>query len=304
MFRKTGNPLLFLAIAICGILGLTSCLGDRNSTSSGPESDLLMTAESFEELSTFSELADSINFHSIFADSSYYTLFAPTNDAFEQLPASTLDTLSNDALIDIFSYHLVETPLNTNELSNINMLETLHGDTLFFFSSGFNTVNVNNGELVAGNYQATDGILHATNTVLLPDSYLDITGVFGKRPSLEGFDVIVQATTLYETLQKTTEEGLTLFIPSNGAIENADLPDDESALQDTLEYHVIPQEIRAEGFPPSQTYETLSGQHVTVEVQNDTITINGQATVIRKNLEGTNGIIHVINQLLSPAPNN
>lgn len=295
------NYYLNILIAICNVFILTSCLGDSNSsTSPAIDTNLLELSTSFSELSTFSEYADSVNLDAQFRRSEVYTLITPTNDAFEELPSGLLDTLSQAQLTEILTYHLANRALFANELSNIRRLQSVQGDSLFFsYSSIQNKLYANNAELVAGNYQATNGILHATSKVLFPDSYLDITGLIEKRFMLNAFNNALEDTDIKATLETDSEEGYTVLAPNNTAFDGF-APGNINALQDTLKYHIIPQKLTSEALQGTQTFETLNGQQVEISHNNGTITVNGEATIIIIDIEGTNGVMHIINHMLVP----
>lgn len=294
---KTHTTLLFL-LSLSSIFVLTSCLGDDSPSGSEPELDLFEQAETYDQLSTFNEFVDNSDISSLISDSEVYTLFAPTNEAFTQLSDQVLDTLSTDQLTEVLSYHLADTALFTNEFGSGGRLTSLQGEDILITVTS-NTLLINNRQLVGADIQATNGILHATSSVLFPDSYLDINGVIEKRFVLRNINTLLEATELKSTLSEVNDDGYTLFAPTNAAYEGYNIPEDTTALRDTLEYHIIPQTLRAEDFEPSQTLETLNGQELTVETEGDSITINGEANVITTDLEGTNGVAHIIDQRLT-----
>ncbi|MDX1619303.1 MAG: fasciclin domain-containing protein, partial [Balneolaceae bacterium] len=51
---------------------------------------------------------------------------------------------------------------------------------------------------------------------------------------------------------------------------------------------------------PSQTVTTVNGADLTIEVSNGTVTINGNSVVTTADLEGTNGVVHIIDGVLLP----
>jgi uncharacterized surface protein with fasciclin (FAS1) repeats len=292
LFKTSHLILIFYLFAL---LSLSSCLNDSNNTSTEPESDLITTAESFDQLGTFSEYADSVDIMNQLSDSDNYTLFAPVNDAFSD---EMFDTLSQKQLTDIISYHLADTALFTQQLDVTQQIQSLFGEDIYV-SLGSNFISVNDGELVDGNIQATNGVLHASNTVLLPDTYLNVGRLIAKRYNLSTMESAIESAELADTLSEDTENGFTVFAPSNSAFESVSPPDNQEALEDTIRYHVIPQEFRADDFESSQMLETLNGQELKVGVNDTTITVNDSVTVILSDIEGTNGVVHIIDTFLT-----
>ena len=105
-----------------------------------------------------------------------FTVFAPTNDAFVAL----LDELEVDSLADIdaatleavLSYHVVAgANVRSGDLSDDMMVETLQGGE-FTVNLGDNVVITDErgrtSTVIAADVQATNGVIHALDTVLLP----------------------------------------------------------------------------------------------------------------------------------------
>lgn len=100
-----------------------------------------------------------------------FTVFAPTDTAFAALPAGTIDFLldpaNQDTLAAILSYHVVADSAGAAELSDSMMLETLQGASLLITIRG-DTVMVNDAMVTMADIQASNGIVHVINAVLLP----------------------------------------------------------------------------------------------------------------------------------------
>ncbi len=305
MIQTTQKRFLMLTLWLACGLWLTSCLSGDNSVAAdevSSDQSLLEKAQTFEDLSTFTSYVDDSNLGNMISESGAYTIFVPTNSAFDQLPDGTLDTLSTEDLTDVLAYHVIDTALFANEFEQTQRLTTLQGEDVFL-TRGTDAVFINQGQLITANYQSQNGILHATNRVLFPDSYLDVTGILDKRYMLFTFNEAIKATELYNTLQQSDGNGFTVFAPTNTAFNNASPPEDDSAIESLLEYHVIPQKLTTADFEGSQTFETLNGEQITIEVQNNAIIVDGETTVTTSNLEGTNGVVHILDNVLSP-PNN
>lgn len=105
-----------------------------------------------------------------------YTVFAPTNEAFDKLPAGTLDGLLQPAakskLVKLLSYHVVKGNLTSDQLQDGQKLKTVTGGTLTVGKQGDaititdgqgNTANINRADL-----EATNGTIHSIDAVLMP----------------------------------------------------------------------------------------------------------------------------------------
>jgi len=105
-----------------------------------------------------------------------FTVFAPTNDAFEallvELEAGELGDIDEDVLESVLSYHvLTEMNVTSGDLTDGLSVDTFQGDS-FTFNLGDNVTitdaNDRVSTLVATDVQATNGIIHAVDMVLLP----------------------------------------------------------------------------------------------------------------------------------------
>lgn len=111
-----------------------------------------------------------------------FTVFAPVNDAFENLPAGTVDNLlkpeNKATLTKVLTYHVVSGNYDFKALSALikkgkNTLKTVSGGTLTFKMNGErnimvmdengNTANINTYDVYQSN-----GVIHSIDTVLLP----------------------------------------------------------------------------------------------------------------------------------------
>ncbi|QIX63188.1 fasciclin domain-containing protein [Hymenobacter lutimineralis] len=115
----------------------------------------------------------------------------------------------------------------------------------------------------------------------------------------------VQAAGLAETLKGAGP--YTVFAPSNAAFNNlpngavAGLmrPESKEKLQGVLKYHVIPSRIMAADLRDGQQLTTVNGEKVKVSVKDGKVMINN-ATVTIPDVVSSNGITHVIDQVLLP----
>jgi uncharacterized surface protein with fasciclin (FAS1) repeats len=99
-----------------------------------------------------------------------FTVFAPTDAAFAGLPVDALHAVQGDPdlLATVLTYHVVAGALNLEDLEE-GTLETVAGIDLAVTRDG-DKVFINGNEIVAGDIEATNGVIHVMDTVLLPPS--------------------------------------------------------------------------------------------------------------------------------------
>ena len=98
-----------------------------------------------------------------------FTVFAPTDEAFAALPECTLDSLLADpeALGNIMLYHVVAGKYLADAVAAKGFLSTLQGQTLPFSVYG-DKVSVRDANVVATDVEASNGVIHVIDAVLIP----------------------------------------------------------------------------------------------------------------------------------------
>ncbi|MCU4651483.1 fasciclin domain-containing protein [Roseibacterium sp. SDUM158016] len=98
-----------------------------------------------------------------------FTVFAPTDEAFAALPEGTVEGLLADpeALAAILTYHVVPGAVMSGDLSDGMMATTVNGADITISIDG-GTVMVNDATVVAADIEASNGVIHVIDSVILP----------------------------------------------------------------------------------------------------------------------------------------
>jgi uncharacterized surface protein with fasciclin (FAS1) repeats len=98
-----------------------------------------------------------------------FTVFAPTNEAFAKLPAGTLESLLADkaALTKVLTYHVVPGKVMAADVVGLTSATTVQGQDVTVAVEG-ESVMINNSTVVATDIEASNGVIHVIDTVLLP----------------------------------------------------------------------------------------------------------------------------------------
>ncbi|MBK6763946.1 MAG: fasciclin domain-containing protein [Micrococcales bacterium] len=131
-----------------------------------------------------------------------------------------------------------------------------------------------------------------------------IVDVAAGNPDFSTLVAAVEAADLAETL--SAEGPYTVFAPTDAAFEALPagvldallLPENKELLTEILTYHVVAGEVMSTDIEPGEV-PTVEGQDLTIEVTDGTVTVNG-ATVEAADVEASNGVIHVIDEVLVP----
>ncbi|MFO7940994.1 MAG: fasciclin domain-containing protein, partial [Bacteroidales bacterium] len=239
-----------------------------------------------------------------------FTVFAPNNAAFEQLLAdlgiSSLDDLTAEQLTPILLYHVVSGKVMSSDLTDgyVSTLSPGPNDSKVSVLVDAGNVVLNaSSDVIQADVEAENGVIHVIDEVLLPPTVVDIAVDNGNFTSLVA--ALIKAD-LVSTLEG--DGPFTVFAPTDAAF--ADLLSDlgASSLDDIpaedlipiLQQHVVSGNVRSTDLS-SGDVQTLNGT-ISVEV-GDQVTINGNASVTAVDIQGKNGVVHVIDKVILPPQN-
>ncbi|UCD24701.1 MAG: fasciclin domain-containing protein, partial [Gemmatimonadota bacterium] len=262
--------------------------------------DLVSTAASAGSFGTLLTAVDAAGLTSTLATGGPFTVFAPTDAAFDALPAGTLDALlaDTDALAEVLLYHVAQGEITAAQLDGASSVTTLQGQKIAVTSGSvvLNGVVVDEADIMADN-----GIIHVIGQVLLPPSF-DLPTTAAETSGFSTLAAALEATGLDAALGG--EGPFTVFAPTDAAF--GALPDgtldallaDPAALSEILLYHVVEGEVFSRDLDGVISTETLAGFPVLFDLS-DGARIN-DANIVATNVLATNGVIHVIDKVLLP----
>lgn len=231
-----------------------------------------------------------------------FTVFAPTDDAFAKLPEGTLEALLADipALTDILLYHVVSGKVMAADVVQLSLADTVAGIPVQIKVMDGN-VYINNAMVVITDIEASNGVIHVLDTVILPPADIVDTAVADGR--FTTLVAAVQAAGLVDTLK--SEGPFTVFAPTDdafaklpaGTIEAllADIP----ALTDILLYHVVDGRQFAADVVSMEKLETIQGKSAMISLMDGKAMIDN-AEIIITDILTSNGVIHVIDSVILP----
>jgi len=120
-----------------------------------------------------------------------FTVFAPTDAAFDALPEGTLDALLDDpegALTNVLLYHVVEAEALSSSLSDGDVFTTMLGQDITVTIDGDGNVFINDAQVITADVPADNGVVHVIDAVLVPEAQ-EYTVTFNvDMADVEGFD--------------------------------------------------------------------------------------------------------------------
>ena len=154
---------------VAGVLTMTAA-GARAQESNKDIVDTAVAAGSFKTLAKALQAADLVE---TLKGTGPFTVFAPTDEAFAKLPAATLNDLlkpENKAKLQrILTYHVVAGRVAAADVVKLRTVKAVSGDSIDIRTNG-GMVMVDNAHVVKTDINASNGIIHVIDAVILPDA--------------------------------------------------------------------------------------------------------------------------------------
>uniref|UniRef100_A0A7N4PH03 Periostin n=1 Tax=Sarcophilus harrisii TaxID=9305 RepID=A0A7N4PH03_SARHA len=269
---------------------------DRVLTQIGTSIQDFLEAE--DDLSSFRAAAITSDLLEALGRDGHFTLFAPTNEAFEKLPRGVLERIMGDKVASeaLLKYHILNTLQCSEAIMGGAVFETLEGTTVEIGCDGESlTVNgvkmVNRKDIVTNN-----GVIHLIDQVLIPDSAKQVIELAGKQQTT--FTDLVAQLGLASSLKPDGE--YTLLAPTNNAFTDDTLSMDQRLLKLILQNHILKVKVGLNELYNGQHLETLGGKQLRVFVYRTAICIENSC-MLRGSKQGRNGAIHVFQEIIKPA---
>lgn len=297
-------------VLLTAMLAFTISSCDDEEDPSGPTDNVVALAQGNANLSTlvaaltkFPDLVTTLS-----STTTDFTVFAPTNDAFDDLLAAigqtSIDNVPETVLRDILEYHVISGAAVKSTQLTAGDKETVNGEDITVTLTGGlklnGTVNVTTADV-----EATNGVVHIIDAVLVPPTITPIVGTivapayFNKNFTTLIAAVNAASPSILTTLLSSTQK--TLFAPTNDAFIAAGITTlpNQATLDAVLTYHVISGTAVEAGdiTTGSSNATTLNGK-IYLSKGTAGVFINGNSKVTTADIQASNGVVHVIDRTL------
>jgi transforming growth factor-beta-induced protein len=162
-------------IAACGSSSSDSSSASPMSSASPTAAmkDIVDTAVAAGDFNTLAQALTAAGLVDTLKGEGPYTVFAPTDAAFADVPKATLDSLLADpkgALTDVLTYHVVPGTIMAADITDGQTVETVNGAKLTFKVAADGSVMVNDANVTTADIQTSNGVIHVIDAVLIPPS--------------------------------------------------------------------------------------------------------------------------------------
>ena len=296
-----------MAMIAIGILTLSSCKKDDNSndTMNNTQKSITAIASADPQFSILVQALAKADLATTLGQSGTYTVFAPTNTAFNalfaKLKVTGIDQLSKEALKPILLYHVlgakaVSSGLTSGYVSTLS--PAVGGRFVSLKVDVMSGVKLNSSAMVSkADIMASNGVIHVIDQVLMPPTIADLA------VANSNFTTLVSALSNAGLVSAVSDPNatLTVFAPTNAAF--AKLTSVPSDLKPILLYHVLGSTVYSDQVSTgyAKTLSTYMSKPMDIYFNTASgVKINNSATVALADVVGTNGVIHVIDNVLIP----
>lgn len=162
MIRKS-----ILAAAAGAVLFSGAALADHH----GDKKNIVETAAGNPDFSTLVAAVQAAGLVETLSGEGPFTVFAPTNAAFEKLPEGTVDTLllpeNRDQLVAVLTYHVVAGEVTAEQVVTLDSATTVNGQDVTISVDG-EQVKINDATVTTADIETSNGVIHVIDTVILP----------------------------------------------------------------------------------------------------------------------------------------
>jgi len=274
------------------------------NTSAGPSDDIPTNAQGTGVHDTLVELLTKADLVTTLQGTGPFTVFAPTDTAFANAgidPANFNTQGEIDTLTDILLYHVVSGEVPSSAVTDGMLATMVNGDKIKFEVSN-GVVTLDGATVTGADVQASNGIIHVIDDVLIPPVDIPATA-----QSTTIHDSLVAAVIQADLL--TTLQGpgpFTVFAPTDQAFSDAGInladlnnPEGKAILSDILLYHVVSSEVPSSAVTDCMSADAANGQPLSFTVGNGVMVNDANVTIA--DVVSSNGIIHVIDKVLTPS---
>lgn len=173
-FVRIRSAVLLAAAGIAAVA--MACGGDDEEeptptpTAPAGPADIVDTAVAAGNFTTLAKALEEAGLVETLKGAGPFTVFAPTDEAFAALPAGTLDSLlaDRDELTKVLTYHVVSGRVTSDQVTMLTEAETVQGSKLSI-SVENGQVRINDATVVTADVEASNGVIHVIDRVLIPE---------------------------------------------------------------------------------------------------------------------------------------
>ena len=161
-----------LKYALVALIAATASFSATDVKAETAGKTIVEIAAGAEDFSTLVAAVKAAELVDVLSSKGPFTVFAPTNEAFAKLPKGTVESLlkpeNKDKLIAVLKYHVVPGKVMAKDVVKVDSAKTAQGSSVTVTVEG-KTVKVDNAKVVKTDIEASNGVIHVIDTVIIPE---------------------------------------------------------------------------------------------------------------------------------------
>jgi uncharacterized surface protein with fasciclin (FAS1) repeats len=303
-------------VAAFAVMAVAACGG--NDDDHPAPVNIVQTAQANAQFSVLVEAVTAADLGATLSGPGPFTVFAPTNDAFAalltELGLTQAQLLADKPLLTaVLTYHVLPAKVPKASVPLGQPITTVEGD-IFKIDSVGTALKITDGRnrtanIVTADIAASNGVIHAIDRVLLPPN----KNIVQTASALPEFSILVEAVVAANLAGTLSGTGpFTVFAPTDAAfaalltelgVSKAQLLANTALLTKVLTYHVVPSRVLKAQVPVGSPITTVEGESFSVSAA---LAITDRrsrvANIVTTDVLASNGVIHVVDKVLLPAP--
>lgn len=162
------EKLIKATLVLVASIGMVACSNAGHHSMKKDIVDVAVENGSFNTLVAAVQAADLVD---TLKGEGPFTVFAPTDEAFAKLPSGTVESLlkpeNKDQLVAILTYHVVSGKVMAADVMKVDSATTVNGQSIMI-SSKDGKVMVDNANVIVTDVEASNGVIHVIDSVILP----------------------------------------------------------------------------------------------------------------------------------------
>lgn len=211
-------------------------------------------------------------------------------------------TFTDEQWKEIMRYHVLKEDISEFGPGTRMALATLSGDSVYLAIDYPGQYSVNGGHEPFNIVRSTNGIIVHSTGIMLPDKYLGVLPLIDKRYRFDTARAALAVAKLTGRLYNVIgnpDEQFTVFIAKDNTPGMNSLPENQEELAELFKYHILLEKVTSDQLLDGSSFETWQGGQIAVTRNGGPITLNGTVAIRQSDLIGANGVVHVIDRLLT-----
>ncbi len=308
-FKEMKTKISFIpALLLVATLFFASCNDDDEGMPELYEKNIVEVAADAGQFNVLIQAAQKAGLAEYLSSQDNLTVFAPTDEAFgallTDLGAGSLEDIPTVDLTNILLYHVIGSKVLSTELvpGYVPTLSVFGENNISMYINTGDGVSINkNTNVTVADIMAKNGVIHVVDKVILPPSVVNIA------LDNDNFSILVQAVVKAGLVDALSGEGpFTVFAPTNDAFNTLFSELGVTGIEDLtaeqlipiLTYHVVSGNVLSTDLANGEVGTLNEGKNLQINL-NDGVKIN-DSDVVAADIQGANGVVHVINKVLLP----